>query len=332
MAHELYTLSNGKKSMAYVGEKPWHGLGQVLTRDAPIEAWTREAGLDWKLNEAQVLFMDSNKNLRAYPNKILVRSDNEDPLSLVSEGYKVVQPGEVLSFYADLIKGTGITLETAGSLRGGRKYWALAKMNRAHLVQAEDGLEGYLLLASSCDGSLATTAMFTAIRVVCANTMSMALEGGGRYIKVPHNRTFDHDKVKAELGLGLGAWDQFIDKVEVMAKRKVALDEARELVTEVIMGDEDPPQGDEVALQEWEAARRDNKMVNGIVHLFNGNAMGAKFKSSKGTAWGLVNATTEYLDYQRSTRTQDRRLELAWFGDSLNIKERVFERCYELAR
>lgn len=335
MAHELYTLSNGKKSMAYVGETPWHGLGQKLSEGAPIEAWVREAGLDWELRETPALFLNASSNLEAYPGrKVLLRSDNGEAMSMMGDDYQVVQPRQVLAFYADLVKGQGLALETAGSLRGGRKYWALAKLKKSALIMAEDGIEGYLLLATSCDGSLATTGMFTATRVVCANTLGFAVQEGesGRsrkYVKLPHSATFDPDMMKAELGLATGSWEVFIEQVEKMAKRKVTVDEAKELVVDVV--GEEMPEILEVSEAEWREAQGDKKMVQQILQLFDGRALGSKFKSSKGTAWGLVNATTEYLDHHRGTRTRDSRLQRAWFGDSAIIKERVFEACLKLS-
>jgi phage/plasmid-like protein (TIGR03299 family) len=336
MAHEIYTLSDGKKSMAYVGETPWHGLGQQLSEGSPIEVWTREAGLDWTLAPAPVLYLDAQQKLQQYPGKkILVRSDTQEPLSMMGDDYNIVQPAEVLSFYADLVRGEGLALETAGSLRGGRKYWALAKLKRSALIMAEDGLEGYLLLATSCDGSLATTGMFTATRVVCANTLGFAVQEGesGRsrkYVKLPHSTKFDPDMMKKELGLAAGSWEVFIEQVGAMAKRKLSFTEAQDIVVDVF-GEEMPPEVT-VTEAEWDAAQLEKRAVKQIMHLWNGHGLGSKFKSSKDTAWGLVNATTEYLDHHRPTRTRDARLQRAWFGDSAIIKERMFETCLNLSK
>ena len=119
------------ETMAYAGEKPWHGLGNRLAPQQPIEVWKRQAGMDWKIEEAEVRYVAGNHYLgviHAFPEqKVLYRSDNRTPLSVVSKRFQVVQPGEILEFYRDLTASSGFELETAGVLRGGRKFWALAR-------------------------------------------------------------------------------------------------------------------------------------------------------------------------------------------------------------
>ena len=121
MAHQV-------QQMAYVGETPWHGLGNPLTPQQPIEIWQHEAGMDWRIEETDVLYSVSGGDglhLKTNPDaKILFRSDNHAPLSVVSNRYKVVQPHDVLEFYRDLVSVGGFELETAGVLKGGRKLWA----------------------------------------------------------------------------------------------------------------------------------------------------------------------------------------------------------------
>ncbi len=122
---------------------------------------------------------------------MLYRSDTKTPLSVVSNRYQVVQPREVLEFYRDLTEVSGYELETAGVLKGGRKFWALARTGQSTALKGNDQIIGYLLLATSCDGTLATTATPTTVRVVCNNTLTIALDGTARAIKVPHNTRFE---------------------------------------------------------------------------------------------------------------------------------------------
>src|SRR3546814_20756798 len=114
--------------------------------------------------------------MSAFPEqKVLYRSDTKAPLAVVSKRFQVVQPGEILEFYRDLTEVGGFELETAGVLRGGRKFWALARTGQSVSLKGRDRVDGYLLLATACDGTLATTAQFTSVRVVCNNTLSIAL-------------------------------------------------------------------------------------------------------------------------------------------------------------
>ncbi|WP_372362132.1 DUF932 domain-containing protein [Xanthomonas sp. NCPPB 1325] len=111
------------ESMAYIGQKPWHGLGNQLTRQQPIETWKQQAGMDWKIEESEVRYIAGSQNMgaiSAFPgrrrgNKALYRSDTKAPLAVVSKRFQVVQPGEILEFYRDLTANNGFELETAES-------------------------------------------------------------------------------------------------------------------------------------------------------------------------------------------------------------------------
>ena len=150
------------ETMAYVGNTPWHGLGNKLAPHQPIEVWKKQAGMDWQIEESEVRFISGNHGIgaiEAFPeNKVLYRSDTKAPLAVVSKRFQVVQPEEVLEFYRDLTQYNGFELETAGVLREGRKFWALARTGQSTTLKGRDKVEGYLLLATACDGSLATTA------------------------------------------------------------------------------------------------------------------------------------------------------------------------------
>ncbi len=167
------------ETMAYTGQKPWHGLGNKLPTDQSIEAWKQSAGMDWKIEDSEVRFITGQNGvgmINAFPEqKVLYRSDTKAPLAVVSKRFRVVQPGEILEFYRDLTEVGGFELETAGVLREGRKFWALAKTGQSTLLKGRDRVDGYLLLATACDGTLATTAQFTSVRVVCNNTLAIAL-------------------------------------------------------------------------------------------------------------------------------------------------------------
>ena len=175
MAHLL-------EKMAYVGRTPWHGLGNRLARQQPIEVWTEQAGLDWHIRESQVRFVHNERDrlgeiLSFDGQKVLYRSDTRAPLSVVSKRYQVVQPREILEFYRDLTEVSGFELETAGVLKGGRKIWALARTGQSGVLKGNDQTNAYVLLATACDGTMATTAQFTSVRVVCNNTLAVALTG-----------------------------------------------------------------------------------------------------------------------------------------------------------
>ena len=317
MAHKVET-------MAYVDAVPWHGLGNQLTPQQPIEIWQREAGMDWRINEADVLYSVSGGDglhLKSNPeSKVLFRSDSFNPLSVVSKRYKVVQPAEVLEFYRDLVSVGGFELETAGVLKGGKKLWALAKTGQETLLRGNDQVKAYLLLATSCDGTLCTTAQFTSVRVVCNNTLQMAVGDSRGAVKVPHSTQFDPAQVKQALGLGMSHWDTFVNDMRRMAERKVNKFEAMNFLINVL-GDSAVPLTEQP----------NTKAIQNVYTLFSGEGKGSDMASASGTAWGLLNGVTEYVDQHRRAKSTDYRLDSAWFGPGAVIKEKAFHEAMKLA-
>jgi phage/plasmid-like protein (TIGR03299 family) len=253
------------------------------------------------------------------PNKrLLYRSDTKAPLAVVGDKYKVVQPPDVLQFYEDLVATGGFHLETAGVLFGGSRYFALAKVADPQQVVDGDAIGGYLLLATACDGSLATTAQFTSIRVVCNNTLQMALRDTDgkeqRRIKIPHSRTFDPKAVKEQLGLSQSSFQLFMQDMRTLAARPLHNNEAAQFLIGLVG---DPTQ----SLQDQEPGPA-NLMKN-IWHLYNGAAKGASMAGK--TAYGMLNAVTEYTDHHTGHKTADARLDSAWFGKSAELKAKAYE-------
>lgn len=129
--------------MAYVGRTPWHGLGNQLAPRQPLEVWARQAGMEWDILESPVHFAAGSRGslsqiMSFEDHKVLFRSDNKAPLSVVGNRYQVVQPREILEFYRDLTEQSGFELETAGVLKGGRKLWALARTGQSGVIKGND--------------------------------------------------------------------------------------------------------------------------------------------------------------------------------------------------
>ena len=312
MAHEIH-------QMAYVGPTPWHGLGNALSPNQPLEVWAEQAGMDWTIQEAPVQFMDcvdSNQSrLITFPHhKVLYRSDTHTPLSVVSQRYKVVQPREILEFYRDLTEISGYQLETAGVLKGGKKVWALARTGHSTTLQGNDVTNAYVLLATACDGTLATTAQFTAVRVVCNNTLAIAIDDSKGAVKVPHSTTFDAEAVKRQLGISVSNWDSFMYRMKKLSERSVSHREAetffRTLFTDPVTGSSLKP---------------NEQAMNKAATLYNGHGRGAELGSSQGTALGLLNAVTEFVDHERRARNTDYRLDSAWFGQGATLKQKALD-------
>jgi phage/plasmid-like protein (TIGR03299 family) len=314
MAHEI-------DRMAYVNEVPWHGLGGLLTYDSDLEQWQREAGLDWTVREAPVYYRGADEAFHAFERrKVLFRSDNGDPLSIVSDGYRTVQPREVLEFYRDLIKDFDFRIETAGSLRGGQRVWALANTRESAMLQAQDELRSYVLLATSYDTSLATTAMFTSVRVVCQNTLNMALGDAADAIKIGHHEQFNPTEVKARLGLSHEAFVSFTSAAEALTHIKLDAEAAEKFFKTVMQVKADPTPAQELRQQ-----TAVNTAQTLLERFMNGTPVGNDLETARETAWGAVNTVTEYFDHISRERAAGNRLNSAWFGTGAAVKHRAME-------
>lgn len=312
MAHLIET-------MAYINETPWHGLGNQLTARQPVEIWAKQAGMDWQIRETPVCFSlghagDPGATASFSDNKVLFRSDTNEPLSVVSQRFKVVQPNEILEFYRDLTEVSGFELETAGVLKGGRKIWALARTGQSSTLKGNDVSNAYVLLATACDGTLATTAQFTSIRVVCNNTLAVALGASNGAVKVRHSTSFDAQAVKRQLGISVSSWGSFIYQMKGLSERKVKTHEAMNYLLRVFSGD-----------KKTDSANASDRTMANVMALFDGHGRGAELASAKGTAFGLLNAVTEFVDHERRARSADHRLESAWFGQGAAVKERALD-------
>ncbi len=308
------------EQMAYVGQTPWHGLGNKLSPNQTIEVWQQQAGMDWDIKEAPVQFMDTvsdnQSRVITFPqSKVLYRSDTHEPLSVVSQRYQVVQPREILEFYRDLTEVSGFQLETAGVLKGGKKVWALARTGHSATLQTNDTTNAYVLLATACDGTLATTAQFTAVRVVCNNTLAIAIDDSKGAVKVPHSTTFDSEAVKRQLGISVSNWDTFMYRMKALSERKVKHSEAEAFLHHVFS---ESRQDIIQKPNEWAMSK--------VLDLYNGHGRGAELGSANGTALGLLNAVTEFVDHERRARNTDYRLDSAWFGQGAALKQKALDR------
>ncbi|CAJ3502375.1 phage/plasmid-like TIGR03299 family protein [Burkholderia pseudomallei] len=315
------------QSMAYVGQEPWHGLGNKLAPKQPLQTWAKAAGMDWSIEEAEVRFVAGNKNLgsiHAFPEqKVLYRSDNKAPLSVVSARYQVVQPAEILEFYRDLTEHSGFELETAGVLKDGKKLWALARTGQSVTLKGKDTVNGYVLLATACDGTLATTAQHTSVRVVCNNTLQIALGDSAGAVKVGHRSQFDAQAVKRQLGIAVSSWDAFMVRMKALSERKMSDAAAEKFLRRVLTyPTTSPANRDVVAVNE--------RAIKAVAELYSGRGKGADLASASGTAWGLLNAVTEYVDHRRRARSDDHRRDAAWFGSGATLKDRAWDEALKL--
>lgn len=328
MSHELTIRNNGTVEMAYTGSVPWHGLGNKLEEDTSIEEWQKAAGMDWKIRRSMIRYNTERdgeeSKFRIINNKhVLFRSDTGSDLGVVSDNYKIVQPGAVLEFFRDLTDSAGFKLETAGTLFGGRRFWALASTGEsATILDPRDRMKGYLMLSTSCDGTMATEGRYTDIRVVCNNTLSYARSSGNAKVKVVHRSVFKADAVKKDLGIDV-ARNAFASRMADFRRlAETPLADTDALMQTAALFE---PKAYEMAREELLEVL-DKKPVKRISELaVEGTAIGATFDGAKGTQWGWLNAVTQFVDHEARARSADNRMASAWFGPGEALKLRAYD-------
>jgi phage/plasmid-like protein (TIGR03299 family) len=313
MAHELSIREDGTAEMAYVGDEPWHGLGQKLNPGATIEEWTEAAGLNWHVERAQVEFATSKGILNMPSRNVLYRQDTFKPLSVVSDGYKVVQPAQIMDFFKKLTAKTNSQMETAGSLFEGRVIWALARLGDDVSIM-DDKVAPYLMLSTSYDMSTPTVGKLVATRVVCNNTLQLAMgEKGQRQIRIPHSTEFKSEDVRAGLEFSLDAFEAFKQQATKLAIQAFEQSDMDKFLLKLLQPSKGEIDGDVI---------RKSKGYTAIMGLFQGGQLGSGQDAINKTAWGALNAVTQFIDHVKG-KNQSSRLMDAWFAEGGKLKEKA---------
>ena len=225
------------ETMFSVREKPWHGLGTIVM-EAPASAEAlRLAGLDWEVVQ-EPIYTDSNEKIEGY--RVNVRDSDRKVLGVVSDRYKVVQNVDAFSFTDELL-GKGVRYETAGSLQEGKKVWLLARIPREYIIAGER-ISPYLVFSNTHDGSGSVKVAITPVRVVCNNTLNLALDTAKRSFSMMHTGNVQ-DKIQ-EARHTLFMAEEYMDylsiEFEQLRRQKVTDGQVREYIEQLLPMDEEP--------------------------------------------------------------------------------------------
>lgn len=169
------------ETMFYTRTKPWHGLGTMVEEAPTSEAALELAGLNWQVIQKNLV---TDEGIKVPGFKANLRETDNQVLGVVTDRYKVVQNEEAFAF-TDALLGEGVTYETAGSLQNGRRTWILAKLPARYIISGDE-VTPYLVFMNSHDGSGSIKAAMTPIRVVCQNTLNLALSKAKRCWSTNH--------------------------------------------------------------------------------------------------------------------------------------------------
>lgn len=307
------------ESLMYAREVPWHGFGTKVEGLQTAEEAIIAAGLDWKVIQKPLYYHVNNgkgrvKTVKVPDRVINVRATDFAPFGVVSPGYKVVQ--NVTSFdFADAIVESGEgKYETAGSLRGGRVVFLSMEIPRTVKVPGDDGEhKPYLLVANSHDGSRALSARVTTIRVVCMNTLNMALGNRNNEIKLRHTANVLEKVKEAQRALGLTF--EYLEKFEAIAEkmmlRKLTDEEIRWALLETFPTKDADPKAH--GFGPGVLKNLNDKQFRHVLEEQPSAPLAKAFRmyeespnldNIRGTAWGLFNGAAEYLDYGQFYRSR----------------------------
>jgi phage/plasmid-like protein (TIGR03299 family) len=316
MAHQI-SFVNGVAQYAST-QREWHGLGQLMPIGQSVEQWQAAAGMDYEIKRGRIRYAtevvspETNVSaLQCVDDKlVLFRSDTLAPLGVVSDSYKVVQPAAVLEFFREWADKGGVTIESAGVLFGGKRYFATAKLGDAVSVDGgRDRIVPYALLSTSADGSLATECRWTTVRTVCNNTLSIALKGKSAF-KVSHRSVFNPDDARDAVEAANAEFSAFMETARTLANVKMEQDIAEAMTIKLLT-------------KTSEQVARESAAFERIMGLFNGGGKGSNFESAHDTAWGWLNAVTEYADHHVRARSDENRQAAALWGAGDALKQKA---------
>lgn len=283
------------ETMMYVREKPWHGLG-TMVQEAPTSADAlRLAGLNWRV-EPMPLQVCGGRKVENY--KANVRSTDGAVLGVVSDRYRICQNTDAFDFTDSLIGGD-VRYETVGSLQGGRKIWLLAKLPETKVI--DDSVVPYLCFTNSHDGSGAIRAIMTPVRVVCNNTLNLALNTAKRSWAARHTGNIEAKLEEAKLCLELA--DKYMYELnktaDKLANTTVTDEQIQQILSELF------PVKETASDREKENAKKikDEYMVCWYMPDI------AKFRN---TAWGAVNAMSDMVCHTKPLRNTQNYAENNW--------------------
>ena len=323
MAHEI-DFSTGKPAVFTTGTPPWHRLGTVVANAQTSSEAIRLASLDWSVEPWPLVARRDGIEREVTGRVANVRSDTREVLGVVSPGYRVFQNHAAFEFFDAIVQDKLAIYETAGALKGGRHIWMLARLPKTLRAAGDDEIKPYVLLANSHDGTRALRMIPTTVRVVCANTLNLALgrAAATEGLTIYHNESLERRVADArdKLGIITRRMDEFEVQVQALARRPMARDELTNYFTTLVTD---------------RAAETQKRMLAAFVanldHATN------TLPGISGTAWAAYNAVSQWADHQSVVRGQtevqraDSRLASVWFGAAAEFKTRAFDAALALA-
>jgi len=323
MAHEI-DQTTGKAAVFVTGEPAWHHLGTVVSQAQTSEQAIKLAGLDWKVRQCNVAAAIADGQWAPCPSKFAnVRSDTNAVLGVVGGFYRPFQNSETFDFMDSIVSEKLAMFETAGALKGGRKVWMLARIPTEYRIAGDDVVKPYVLLTNSHDGSSGLRILPTTVRVVCNNTLNLALRWASASdgLSIVHTESLEQRVTEARQKLGIISkrLESFQTEAQSLAKRSMNTEQLRDYFTSLVEG-------------------RSEKQQKKLLETIWGNFHNPRntLAGIEGSAWAAYNAVSEYADHQMTVRGKegaeklDNRVHSIWFGTANRLKQKAYEAALAL--
>ena len=310
------------ETMAYAGSSPWGEIGTSVSNDLSPQQMMDKAGLDWSVNKVPT-YADYQGEKIPTGMEALVRSSDNKVLTQVGGNWEPVQNETAFEFFNEYCLEGGMEMHTAGSLKGGKMVWALAKINESFDVLKGDQVDSYLLFSNPHEYGKAVDVRFTPIRVSCMNTLALALKGTAiNGVKMNHRKEFDANHVKMTMGLAHEKFDKFREMSQFLCSKKFSMDNLIQYYNEVFprtYEGKNPP-----VVKEYNDLTTNAKKAFDLLE----TQPGAEF--GRGSWWQALNSVT-YLTDHVAGRTADGRMTSAWYGANGVKKKKAAELAVEMA-
>ena len=306
----------------YTGATPWAAQGIRLENVNTAAEAIQAAHLDW-----EVQGFECTANGKTVPGaQAIQRQDTGEFFGVMSDKYQIFQNIDSWTWINAVLQDTNAEFHPAGSLRGGRVVFILAKMDDTQEIVKNDPVEKYLLLTTSHDGTISLAMHTTPIRFTCGNTLTAAIDAGRQYVAIKHTASIHRRLEQATKALAVGEtyYNGMISTMREFAKTPMTDQSMAEFTKSVLQIH--PTKSGNIHSQTLQAERQINELfVTG---------KGQDNPLVRGTAWAAMNAVTEYIDYrssvqklrgasQGSAEAQDRRLHRSWFGKGNTMRNRA---------
>lgn len=302
------------ETMAYAGETPWHGLGKRVLSDLTPAQMLKEAQLDWTVEKMPLSFQKDGQTFPTTSNA-LVRSSDNSVLTVVSDDWMPVQNETAFEFFHDFVMEGDMEMHTAGSLKDGKMVWALAKVKDSFEILGGDKVDSYLLFSNPHEYGRCIDVRFTPVRVVCNNTITLALNGtADLMVKLNHRRAFDPNMVKSTLGIASKKLGTYKEMAEFLASKEFTDPSVISYLSEVFPSHS----------KKEDHISRPAETAYSVLE----TQPGAEF--GKNTWWSAFNSVTYATDHLLG-QSQDTRLTSSWYGANRQRKILALEKAVEYA-